>query len=223
MYAKIQIKGMLEVVTGMHVGGSSAFAAIGAIDSPVMKDVRTNLPLLPGSTFKGKMRTLLAKQYNKSWNEDLSADDERILRLFGSAKKCASRRGRMLFSDMILCNAHELRAHGLNSMTEVKYENTISRTTAVANPRQIERVVRGAKFPMDLIYDVENEDEIIEDFKLLADGLQLLTYDYIGGHGSRGYGKVKFQNLKISVVVGEIEQSILAECQKYLDEVVYAG
>ena len=36
MYAKIQISGTIEVVTGMHIGGSDAFAAIGAIDSPVI-------------------------------------------------------------------------------------------------------------------------------------------------------------------------------------------
>ena len=30
MFAKIEISGMMEVVTGMHIGGSSAFSAIGA-------------------------------------------------------------------------------------------------------------------------------------------------------------------------------------------------
>lgn len=64
MYAKIQITGVIEVKTGMHIGGSSAFAAIGAVDSPVIKDVRSNQPMIPGSSLKGKMRTLLAKEYN---------------------------------------------------------------------------------------------------------------------------------------------------------------
>lgn len=41
MYAKLQITGDIEVKTGMHIGGSSAFAAIGAIDSPVIRDART--------------------------------------------------------------------------------------------------------------------------------------------------------------------------------------
>ena len=59
MYAKIQISGTIEVVTGMHIGGSDAFAAIGAIDSPVIKDTYTGLPMIPGSSFKGKMRTCL--------------------------------------------------------------------------------------------------------------------------------------------------------------------
>ena len=53
MYSKIQITGVLETKTGMHIGGSSAFAAIGAVDSPVIKDIRTNKPMVPGSSLKG--------------------------------------------------------------------------------------------------------------------------------------------------------------------------
>ena len=64
MYAKIRINGDIFVKTGMHIGGSSAFAAIGAVDSPIVRDVRSNLPLLPGSSLKGKMRSLLAKEFN---------------------------------------------------------------------------------------------------------------------------------------------------------------
>ena len=63
MLAKIEISGTLEVVTGLHIGGSSAFSAIGAVDSPVVKDTRTNQPMIPGSSLKGKMRSLLAKRY----------------------------------------------------------------------------------------------------------------------------------------------------------------
>ena len=55
MYAKIEIKGILEVKTGLHIGGSSAFAAIGAVDSPVIRDVITNQPIIPASSLKGKL------------------------------------------------------------------------------------------------------------------------------------------------------------------------
>ena len=67
MFAKIEITGILEVVTGLHIGGSSAFAAIGAVDSPVIKDQKTGDPVIPGSSLKGKMRSLLAKKYNVSF------------------------------------------------------------------------------------------------------------------------------------------------------------
>ena len=211
MYSKIQITGTLEVVTGLHIGGNSAFAAIGAVDAPVIKD--RNLPMIPGSTLKGKMRSLLAKEYNEGVVQP-DNDTERILRVFGSAKKNNIKPSRILFSDMILSNEDELRKQDIHSMTEVKFENSINRQTAVANPRQIERVIRGAKFKLDFIYEVEKQEELLEDMQLLAEGLKLLQYDYIGGHGSRGYGKVKFNDLQADVVIGEIDD---AEMKKIND------
>ena len=86
MYAKIKIFGDLYVKTGMHIGGSSAFAAIGAVDSPVIRDTRSSLPMIPGSSLKGKMRTLLAKEFNGQVVEPEN-DHERIARLFGSSKR----------------------------------------------------------------------------------------------------------------------------------------
>lgn len=86
MYSKIRITGVLETKTGMHIGGSSAFSAIGAVDSPVIKDVRNGKPMVPGSSLKGKIRTLLAKKYNEAVvNPD--NDAECIRRVFGSAKR----------------------------------------------------------------------------------------------------------------------------------------
>lgn len=207
MYSKIQITGILEVVTGMHIGGNNAFAAIGAVDSPVIKDSRSHLPMIPGSSVKGKIRTLLAKVYNDSIVEPEN-DLENILRLFGSSKKDNIKPSRIIISDMIMKNEKELRKQDINSMTEVKFENSISRQTAVANPRQIERVIRGAQFDVDFVYEVQDENEAVEDLKLLAEGMKLLQYDYLGGHGSRGYGKVKFTDLDASVVVGELSEDI---------------
>lgn len=219
MYSKIQVTGTLELVTGTHIGGSSAFAAIGAVDSPVIRDVRTNLPMIPGSSLKGKMRTLLAKQYNNSLVKEPSDDNEAIIRLFGSSKKVkdAIPKGRLLFSDMVMNNKEELYASGVQSLTEVKFENTINRLTAVANPRQIERAIRGSKFALDLIYEV-NDDRVEEDFQVLADGFKLLEFDYIGGSGSRGYGKVKFADLCATVVIGEVDDDVIDRCNEILGQ-----
>lgn len=216
MYSKIEITGEIEVVTGMHIGGSDAFAAIGAIDSPVIKDSVNNNPIIPGSSLKGKIRTLLARQYNENIVEP-DRDDERIKRLFGCAKD--KKRSRVIFSDMQMINGDELRNKGLSSLTEVKFENTISRATGVANPRQIERVVRGSLFEMSIIYEVEDESQIVEDIKMLATGMKLLGYDYLGGNGSRGYGKVKFNDMDLDVVIGEVDDDIIEECRNELKEV----
>ena len=219
MYAKIRITGDLIVKTGMHIGGSGAFAAIGAVDSPVVKDIRTNLPMIPGSSLKGKMRSLLAKEFNEQIVEP-DYDDEKIVRLFGSAQKKHVKRSRVLFSDMVLANEGELRNAGLQSMTEVKFENSISRATAVANPRQIERAVSGSIFELDLIYELENEHEFLEDMETLAEGMKLLQYDYLGGNGSRGYGKVEFQNIMAETVVGTVDESLLDKCNQILRQAI---
>lgn len=211
MYAKIQITGTLEVVTGMHIGGSSAFAAIGAVDSPVIKDSRENLPMIPGSSLKGKMRTLLAKEYNETVAAKPDEDNERIIRLFGSAKKGNIKRSRIQIADMVMANADEFRKRGSQSLTEIKFENTINRVTAVAMPRQIERVIRGSEFALDMIYEVKEESEVVEDLSMLAEGMKLLQYDYLGGHGSRGYGKVRFKDVQADTVVGELDEKLQQE------------
>ncbi|MCL2020036.1 MAG: type III-A CRISPR-associated RAMP protein Csm3 [Oscillospiraceae bacterium] len=228
MYAKIKIAGVLEIATGLHIGASGAFSAIGAVDSPVIRDaLEPDKPLIPGSSLKGKMRTLLAKQYNsriptgKNETPD-TIDDEKILRLFGSAKHPDYRQARLLFSDMILANGEELRRRGADTFTEVKFENTINRLTAEANPRQIERVIRGSKFDLSLIYEVNRQtaDEVLEDFGLIGDGFRLLSYDYLGGSGSRGYGKVAFSDLAASVAAGEVEGGLVDKVNEILSKAV---
>lgn len=221
MYGKIEITGEIEVLTGMHIGGSNAFAAIGAVDSPVVRDVRTNRPMLPGSSLKGKLRSLLAKTYNDNVVKH-DADHPRIIRLFGSAQKQKERVkwSRLLVPDMFLTerSVDELKERDLG-FTEVKFENTIDRLTAVATPRQIERVVRGTSFALDLIYNAEIEEEITEDMETLAQGLKLLQCDYLGGHGSRGYGKVKFCGLHADLVVGNLDDGIVDRANEILSAV----
>lgn len=217
MFAKVEIRGKIEVVTGMHIGGSSAFSAIGAVDSPVIKDMVTQHPIIPGSSLKGKMRALLAKKYNDHFAEKPEDDAECLVSLFGSAKKGHVQTSRVLFTDMVISNWDELKARGLTNPTEVKFENSIQRTTAVANPRQIERVVRGAEFPLEIIYEVKDEETMLQDFKILRDGFSLLQYDYLGGNGSRGYGKVRFHDLKLEVVVGEISDETTEACRRQLE------
>ncbi|MCQ5164600.1 type III-A CRISPR-associated RAMP protein Csm3 [Roseburia hominis] len=222
MFAKIEITGEIEVVSGLHIGASDAFAAIGAIDSPVIRDVYSDFPMIPGSSLKGKIRSLLSKAYPNPNVIEKTADDDsdNILRLFGCAKKDKLKNSRLIFSDMVMDkdNWEKLKKLGLQSQTEAKFENTISRMTSEANPRQIERVVRGATFPLQLIYNVENEDEIIEDITLLKEGMTLLSYDYLGGSGSRGYGKVRFSGVVADVVVGDVADEIIDKCNEILAE-----
>ena len=122
---------------------------------------------------------------------------------------------------MFVINSEDIKKRGVDILTEVKFENSISRATAVANPRQIERAINGLKFGMDIIYEVmpDKVDEIIDDIKVLADGMKMLEYDYLGGNGSRGYGKVKFSDMKADVVVGKVDESIMQQVNEVLADI----
>lgn len=193
MYGKILIQCDLEVLTGMHIGASNAFSAIGAVDSPVVRDPLTGLPIVPASSLKGKLRSLLARSLARDIEDmpNFDNDDERILRLFGSAKP---QRSRLQFADCFLTNKEQMDKVGV---TEIKTENTIRRSDSVANPRQIERVTKGAVFAVKIVYDVVNDAQVQEDFALLAKGMRLLQWDYLGGHGSRGSGRVSLKNFQL--------------------------
>ena len=212
-FAKIKFSAQIRLETGLHIGGSDAFAAIGAIDSPIIKDPITNLPIIPGSSLKGKMRTLLAKVYNEKVAEKPSDDSDILSRLFGNSNDERFKMGRLIFRDAFLSNADELDSLGARSYTEVKFENTIDRITAEATPRQIERAIRNSTFDFELIYEItdKNENQVEEDFKVIRDGLKLLELDYLGGSGSRGYGKVAFENLKATTVFGNYDVKTLNE------------
>lgn len=218
MFSKLEITGTIKVETGMHIGASDGFAAIGAIDSPVIKDALTRKPYIPGSSLKGKMRSLLAKAYNENRTvRKRDEDDEKITRLFGSnADRKSGKPSRLIFADTIISNARELKALGV-SETEAKEENTINPQTAVANPRQIERVIRGAEFPLNIIYNLDSEDELLEDIQSVALAFELLRHDYIGGHGSRGYGRISINDLEVNCIVGEVDESKIGECRKILE------
>ena len=216
MFAKIKITCTLKVLTGLHIGGSNGFSAIGALDNPVIRDTWKGDPMIPGSSLKGKMRTLLARsRTDKGTHLPNCADDaEEIKRLFGTpgGKGENPRVARLQFSDAFLTNRDELKRRG--GITEVKSENTITRSTSVANPRSMERVVRGAEFAITWFYTMDNEAELLADMQLLAEGCRLLSLDYLGGSGTRGYGRVMFDHFAVEPLLGEIpvDISVLNAC-----------
>jgi len=212
MYAKLMIKSELEVLTGMHIGGYSTYSAIGAVDSPVIDDPRSRQPIIPGSSLKGKLRTLLVRSMVKDITKmpDPNDDPLCVRRLFGSGATGSNKnnpiiKARLQFSDAFICNADEFREIGF---TEVKFENTIDRKKGRANPRQIERVIKGVKFEVNILYDLENESEFIEDMENLSRAMKLLQLDYLGGHGTRGSGRVSFR--RINLIPAEDTEGILA-------------
>ena len=205
--AKIHIKGILEVLTGLRIGGSSSTIEIGGLDNNVIK-THDGVPYIPGSTLKGKLRTLLGIKDGKTSPRE---DEEAVRRIFGDAPDNETEEGngskpyyrsRLICRDAFWSDQSDdfLRNSDLmeTDYTEVKWENTIDRATSRANPRQMERVPKGAKFEVGFVYDVYDEDDV-NNLKVLLQAFNLLEDDYLGGSGTRGYGRIKFDKLQYSV------------------------
>ena len=199
---KFIITGKIKVLTGLHIGTSGDFSAIGAVDNIVIRDTVTNKPIIPGSSLKGKMRYLLSRaKYNSTLTmPNIKKESDDIKRLFGASEPVVL--SRLQFCDMLLREKDYGRDVEFDlPYTEIKYENTIDRGTGIANPRQQERVPAGSEFDFRLIYNIENTEnmkkEVKCDFENILLMFELLEDDYLGGHGTRGYGRVKFEDLKL--------------------------
>jgi len=215
---KVQISGKIKCLTGLHIGASKENMEIGAIDSPVVRDPITREPYIPGSSLKGKMRALLEKalaadlgivgetnrrnigtKNNQVWvhvcNDIAEASACSICRIFGSTGHNGKNfPSRLIVRDAYLTRESEKKLSDIDTglqYTEWKFENAIDRVTSAANPRQLERVPRGAEFDFELIYNVEETENLETDLLNLDLAIELIKLDAIGGHGSRGYGKVE--------------------------------
>ena len=211
----VEIKATLVLKTGLHIGSGDSEMHIGGIDNAVIKNPITQKPYIPGSSLKGKIRSLLEWRSGELKEKPLSISDIKgsnaemvkdILRLFGVSVDSNKEESvlkeigvaRLGFQDCEFTSDWEQYLEENNlSATEAKFENTIDRITSTAgNPRQTERIPAGAKFDFKLtLRQFENDSENLID--LLLKGLRLLELDSLGGSGSRGYGKVEFQNLTV--------------------------
>jgi CRISPR-associated protein Csm3 len=211
------IEATLELLTGLRIGAGDSEMHIGGVDNTVIKHPLTGSPYIPGSSLKGKMRSLLewrsgaVKEGPLSAKDWTQADDaqkpevRRILQLFGiggdkNNEELVKDLGptRLAFWDCPLEENWEKEVRDNNqSFTEVKSENLINRISGVAeHPRNTERVPAGAKFRFCLSMkrlDGDGDDLL----KTVLQGLKLIEHDSLGGSGSRGYGKVKFAGLCI--------------------------
>lgn len=210
----VEIKAKLVLQTGLHIGAGDSEMHIGGIDNSVIKHPLTQSPYIPGSSLKGKIRTLLewrsgAVQNNPLTLKDVSKNPEEvknILRLFGISGDTKNSEqevaeigvSRLAFWDCALNEDWEKAIRDDNQLlTEAKSENTIDRITSTAgNPRQTERVPAGAEFDFKLTLR-QFEGDKPELLDLVLKGLKLLELDSLGGSGSRGYGKVKFTELTV--------------------------
>lgn len=245
---KISITGKFVCLTGLHIGSSKDNLEIGAIDASVVRDPVTRQPYVPGSSIKGKLRALLEKA--KAIELGIMGETKRrnigtknnavfihvcddadkavncpICRIFGSTGQNGGKNfpSRLIVRDAYLTEESVQKLSDIDTglqYTEWKFENAIDRVTSSANPRQLERVPRGSEFAFELVYTVEDTEKLKEDIENIKLALRLLELDALGGHGSRGYGKVDVCIEKISIYdVNSIKTKTPKKDVTSLDEV----
>jgi len=206
----------LTLETGLHIGAGDSEMHIGGVDKQIVKHPLTNQPYIPGSSLKGKMRSLLEWKTGAVQEKPLGlADLDRangaqkegiaaVVKLFGVSgdAQLSEERAReigptrLAFWDCELATDWLAQVEQLNlGLTEVKSENSINRITGVAvAPRFFERIPAGAQFDFRLSLKVLDGEDLLPTVLV---GLRLIELDSLGGSGSRGYGKVRFVEPRI--------------------------
>jgi len=207
----------IETLTGLRIGGEKETFEVGGLDNPVIKvvyDKEKKVPIIPGSSVKGRMSILLEKEYGIKYDGGTPSTDNNKVEFDGSSKDLGERthelfrstKGvKLIFSDLLptretleMWDELEKKEFTYDKGTEIKVENVINRETGTsASPRKMERVVRGSKFRgvVTLVYENENEkkEKMEKDLEILEKGFELISKTYIGGCGSRGYGRVRIK------------------------------
>lgn len=208
----LKITGTILLQSGLHIGAGKEAVEIGGLDQPIIKNPLTNAPYIPGSSLKGKMRSLLEMRLISDQPETRKSIEMgkpcqcgkrscpicMIFGVSGSAQK-EDNLGptRILVRDSLLVEEDEKLFRAGELPMEIKYENSIDRLKGVAtNPRPLERVPAGVRFAFNIGFRVYSEDPAnLLDWVFRA--LRLVELDALGGCGSRGCGEVKFRDIKI--------------------------
>jgi len=239
-----QITATLTLKSGLHIGAGKDAVEIGGIDSPVIRHPITREPYVPGSSIKGKLRSLLewaldriepdGKPWGSGAHGEYAADDP-VLRIFGAPPQRGSEwtggPTRLIVRDAPLDPkwVEEVRGQGLG-LTEEKTEVSIDRIQGKAaniGPRRMERVPAGARFELEMrfkLYDTGDGGATDRAcLNRLLEALRLLEGDALGGSGSRGYGRVAIEDLCVDGHSLQERFEGLDEIRKEAPAAIYEG
>lgn len=206
-----QIGGLIRLDSGLHIGAGNESTQIGGVDTPIIRLALDQNPYIPGSSLKGKLRALheMSRGNFGDRGQPHRCQDARCVtcRLFGVGASERSETGpcRLIVRDCLIAESDEKTGRvkeqsvGL-PYTEDKAETAINRITGAAQGgslRKTERVPAGVAFTLDLslrVMDTDGEADLLDALKA---AMRLLQQDALGGSGSRGYGKIRFENLTL--------------------------
>jgi CRISPR-associated protein Csm3 len=207
----------IEALSGLAIGGSDTGIQIGGVDKVVIRNRLNDTPYIPGSSLRGKMRSMLEKSLGLPLNQDIGSNvrihsaksaaeyaSSPVCQIFGVTGEYEwSRPSRLIVRDVPLSAQSMLKLNQQRldlPYTEIKTEVAIDRITSAALPRTLERVPAGAVFgPGRMVFNVFSGDELVNDWMLLIlQGMLLVEDSYLGGQGSRGSGQVSFRGVSLS-------------------------
>lgn len=227
LIGKLILEGELQCETGLHIGAGKGSLEIGGADNPVVKDA-FGMPYIPGSSLRGKLRSLLEQATGAAVPAELvylskrkgqevrihqsDRPDDEICLLFGRNP------GRMeKFGGDSLDNANATPARLSvfdaplipESITAQMRENLDDELTEVKSENAIDRITSQAnprtleRVPAGARFRVRMVlDVLCEADQVLPtrlfEALRLLEDDALGGGGSRGSGRVRFSGLKLA-------------------------
>src|SRR5580658_1536963 len=227
LVGKLILSGELHCETGLHIGAGKGSLEIGGADNPVVKDA-FGLPYIPGSSLRGKLRSLLENALGLTTPGELvylskrrgqevrihqsDRPDDEICLLFGRSPGRAERmEGEELHTRAVSPARLTIYDAPLEteSITAQMRENLDDEITEVKSENAIDRITAHAnprtleRVPAGARFRVRLVLDVLceEDaplFQRVLEGLRLLEDDSLGGGGSRGSGRVSFANLKLT-------------------------
>ena len=241
------LEGNLVAETGLRIGTGKASLTIGDIDMTTVKDPKTGLPYIPGSSIKGKLRSTITKmkkdlaplkEYYESkgkseaqlkelgwkkiqdiWIHDCSKTECEICTVYGSSAENNTRgptRIKVFDAPAVGIWKDEKinQIHNPDELLEIKSENTLDVLTAHSVPRTVERVSAGTVFKFKLAFEVYNDEDEKLFTQYVIDPLKVILREGIGSSTSRGYGKLRLENVTIKEVIGKKGEGITEEIKK---------
>ena len=227
LIGKLIFESDLTCETGLHIGAGKGSLEIGGADNPVVKDA-FGRPYIPGSSLRGKLRSLLEHSSGLTAPAELvylsrrkgqevrihqsDRPDDEICLLFGRNPGRVERVSGDAMEPKTATPAR-LTAYDapldLDSITVQMRENLDDELTEVKSENAIDRVTAQSnartleRVPAGARFKVRLVLDILcaEDRELVAtlvQGIRLLEDDALGGGGSRGSGRIRFSGWKLS-------------------------
>jgi CRISPR-associated protein Csm3 len=210
----IKIDFILHCLTGLRVGGAAGGREIGGIENIVIRDPLTQEPYIPGSSLKGAMRSRYELYKGLPLSRKLAVQihlcgdlDCDVCTVFGRMpelveESAQQQSGRILNLTRLrvwdaFATEDTRRMWATFGSVEVKGENAIDRLTSRANPRFVERVVKGSEFECRMDFFILDGGRDAERLRVVFEALKLVEEDYLGAYGSRGYGRVSLRDFKV--------------------------